>query len=56
MSYEIGDYIHWDNINSIWFKMDGTDSVTSVNGRTGAVVVTKTDVGLSAVNNWGASS
>ena len=56
VQYEIGDYIHWDNINSIWFKMDGTDSVTSVNGRTGAVVVTKTDVGLSAVNNWGASS
>ena len=56
MAYAIGDYIHWDNINSIWFKMDGTDSVISVNGRTGAVVVTKTDVGLSAVNNWGASS
>lgn len=56
VQYEVGDYIHWDNINSIWFKMDGTDSVTSVNGRTGAVVVTKTDVGLSAVNNWGASS
>ncbi len=56
VQYEVGDYIHWDNLNSIWFKMDGTDSVTSVNGRTGAVVVTKTDVGLSAVNNWGASS
>ena len=56
MEYAVGDYIHWDNINSIWFKMDGTDSVVSVNGRTGAVVIAKTDVGLSAVNNWGASS
>lgn len=56
VSYEVGDYIHWDTINSIWFKMDGTDSVTSVNGRTGAVVLNKSDVGLSQVNNWGASS
>lgn len=56
VQYEVGDYIHWDNLNSIWFKMDGTDSVTSVNGRTGAVVLAKADVGLSLVNNWGASS
>lgn len=56
VQYEAGDYIHWDNLNSIWFKMDGTDSVTSVNGRTGAVVIAKADVGLNLVNNWGASS
>lgn len=43
--YEVGDYIHWDNINSIWFKMDGTDSVVSVNGRTGQVTLDQDQVG-----------
>lgn len=41
VAYQIGDYIHWDTINSIWFKMDGTDSVTSVNGLTGQVTITQ---------------
>lgn len=43
--YEVGDYIHWDNINSIWFKMDGTDSVVSINGRTGQVSLDQEQVG-----------
>lgn len=30
--------------------------VTSVAGKTGAVTLTKSDVGLNSVNNWGASS
>lgn len=45
VTYQIGDYIHWDTINSIWFKMDGTDSVVSVNGLSGAVVLTQASVG-----------
>lgn len=45
VTYEVGDYIHWDNINSIWFKMDGTDSVVSVNGRTGQVTLDQDQVG-----------
>ena len=40
VAYDIGDYIHWDNISSIWFKMDGTDSVISVNGKSGQVTIT----------------
>lgn len=30
--------------------------ISSVNGRTGAVVISKSDVGLSNVNNWGATT
>lgn len=56
VQYDIGDYIHWDTTNSIWFKLDGTDSVISINGRAGQVIIGKADVGLHNVNNWGASS
>ena len=36
---------------SSWIKIDNTDSVTSVAGRKGAVVLTKSDVGLNNVDN-----
>ena len=36
---------------SSWIKIDNTDSVTSVAGRKGAVVLTKADVGLNNVDN-----
>lgn len=42
--YDIGDYIHWDNLNEIWFKMDGTDSVTTVNGQSGQVIITQQSI------------
>ena len=32
VTYEVGDYIHWDTVNLAWFKIDGTDAVMTVNG------------------------
>lgn len=32
VTYEIGDYIHWDTVDLSWFKIDGTDAVMTVNG------------------------
>ena len=43
--YAVGDYIHWDSIGKVWFKIDGTDAVTSVNGKSGAVILNSADVG-----------
>ena len=45
----IGDIIASNGV--AWFKVDNTDSVTSVSGRIGAVVLTSSDVGLGNVNN-----
>ena len=45
----IGDSIIYNGTG--WDKIDSTDAVTSVAGRVGAVVLTKDDVGLSAVDN-----
>jgi len=39
----VGDWAVYNG--SVWQKIDNTDSVTSVNGYTGAVVLTYTDVG-----------
>ena len=35
----------------MWAKVDNTDAVTSVNGRIGAIILSKSDVGLSNVDN-----
>lgn len=43
--YVAGDYLHWDPATSSWFKIDGSDAVISVNGMTGAVVLSAADVG-----------
>ena len=32
VTYEVGDYIHWDTVSLSWFKIDGTDAVMKVNG------------------------
>ena len=45
----IGDIIASNGV--AWFKVDNTDSVTSVQGRIGAVVISASDVGLGNVNN-----
>ncbi|MEC4724258.1 tail fiber domain-containing protein [Shewanella sp. D64] len=45
VDYEIGDSIVYDNIGHIWFKLDNTEQVTSVNGKKGAVVLQSSDVG-----------
>lgn len=31
VTYEVGDYIHWDTTGLVWFKIDGTDAVMTVN-------------------------
>lgn len=47
--YNVGD---WAVSNGMtWDKVDNTDSVFSVNGYTGTVTITKTDIGLGNVNN-----
>src|SRR5690606_15428694 len=47
--WEIGDWIISDG--SAWSKVDNTDQVMSVNGKRGAVVLAKADVGLGNVDN-----
>lgn len=49
IDYAVGDQIIFNGTD--WDKVDNTEQVTSVAGRTGAVVLTKADVGLSAVDN-----
>jgi hypothetical protein len=45
----VGDWLVSNGV--AWDKVDNTDAVTSVAGQTGAVVLTKTDVGLNNVDN-----
>ncbi len=52
VGYVQGDYLHWDYINLIWFRLGSEESVLSINGKTGIVTLTKQDIGLSLVNNW----
>lgn len=40
---------------TVWQKIDNTESVTSVNGQTGAVVLTNTDVGAPSTTGTGAT-
>jgi hypothetical protein len=47
--YIIGDWAVSNGTS--WDKIDNTDAVQTVQGRTGAVVITATDVGLGSVNN-----
>lgn len=49
IAYAVGDMIISDG--TAWQKIDNTGGVTSVAGRTGAVVLTKSDVGLGNVDN-----
>jgi len=48
-SWSVGDWIISDG--STWSKITTTQTVSSVAGKTGAVILTKTDVGLSNVQN-----
>ena len=47
--YEAGDWAVWNG--SAFDKVDNTDAVATVAGRTGNVVLTKNDVGLGLVDN-----
>jgi len=58
-TFESIDFVTGDWIisnGSVWEKVDNTDAVSSVSGRTGNVVVGKSDVGLSNVRNVDAYS
>ena len=50
LDYAVGDWLIY---TTEWEKVDNTDAVTSVCGRTGAVTVSKADVGLANVVNSG---
>ena len=47
--YSVGDWAVWNGVT--FDKVDNTDAVNTVAGRTGHVVLTKNDVGLSNVDN-----
>ena len=49
IAFAVSDYVIHNG--TIWEKVDTTDAVTTVAGRSGAVVLTKTDVGLANVDN-----
>ncbi|HQC78728.1 MAG TPA: hypothetical protein PLH92_18655, partial [Mycobacterium sp.] len=47
IAWGVGDYVIYNG--TVWEKSDSTDAVASVNGYTGVISLTKSDVGLSAV-------
>jgi hypothetical protein len=51
IEYGAGDTLVWSKPMEQFYKIDNTESVSSVNGQKGVVVLTKTDVGLSLVDN-----
>ncbi|TKW65155.1 MAG: hypothetical protein DI616_15625 [Paracoccus denitrificans] len=46
VQYGVGDTLMYTRTLGEFYKIDNTESVTSVNGKTGTVVITKGDVGL----------
>jgi hypothetical protein len=51
--WEIGDWAIYNG--TIWQKVDNTDKVTSVNGKTGTVVLVASDVGAPTTSGTGAT-
>ncbi|HCH6797427.1 TPA: hypothetical protein NK990_003874 [Vibrio parahaemolyticus] len=52
MTANIGDQLYWNVDKAVWYKIDNTDHILSVNGQEGAVVLDHTDVGaLGATQN-----
>ena len=49
ITFEVGDWLI--STGSSWTKVDNTDAVSSVAGRTGVVVLTKSDVDLANADN-----
>lgn len=47
--WNVGDWIISNGVS--WDKIDNTDSITSVNGMSGAVVLTKNNIGLGNLTN-----
>ncbi|MCR9840093.1 phage tail fiber domain-containing protein [Vibrio parahaemolyticus] len=52
VEYGVGDTLVYSETLEDYYKIDNTESVTSVNGHKGAVTLTKNDVGLSNVPNY----
>lgn len=52
----VGDTLVYSKSLDDYYKIDSTDAVSSVAGKTGNVTLHKDDVGLSKVNNWEATS
>lgn len=46
--YEIGDWAVYNGSSAGWAKIDNSDKVSSVNGKTGAVTLTYSDVGAAS--------
>jgi hypothetical protein len=44
ISFEVGDKVVYNGASSQWEKWDMTDAVASVNGQTGVVILTTTDI------------
>lgn len=51
IEYAIGDTLVWSKPLNEFYKIDNTESVGSVNGKKGVVVLTPTDIGLGNVDN-----
>lgn len=49
ITFDVGDYVIYNGTR--WEKSDTTDAVSSVNGLTGIVSITKSDLGLGNVDN-----
>lgn len=49
VAYSVGDLVIYDG--AVWQRSDSTDAVTTVNGYSGTVTLTKSDVGLGSVDN-----
>lgn len=50
ISFAVGDWVVY-NASGVWEKSTNSNAVVSVNGQTGIVVLTKSDVGLGNVDN-----
>ena len=50
-TYGVGDTLMYAHAQSLFYKIDNTENVSSVAGKTGVVTLVKADVGLSNVDN-----
>ncbi|AUV61903.1 tail protein [Pseudomonas phage Littlefix] len=51
IDYGVGDTLVYSKTEDQFYKIDNTESVSSVNGETGVVVLTKASIGLPLVDN-----
>ncbi|HGF7373687.1 TPA: hypothetical protein AB5C23_001313 [Vibrio cholerae] len=41
---KVSDNLYWDKQNNVWYKIDNTDAVNSVNGKQGDVIIVADDI------------